>query len=98
VAANIDEVFVVTAVADPAPIPQLLDRLLVVAEVNSIPAAVVINKVELAPAGPLAMPVTRAATEAAPTTVPATASSRPARRLASELPSSPGRSADIRRW
>jgi ribosome biogenesis GTPase len=54
VAANIDEVFVVTAVVDPAPIPQLLDRLLVVAEVNSIPAAVVINKVELAPAGPLA--------------------------------------------
>jgi ribosome biogenesis GTPase len=54
VAANIDEVFVVTAVADPAPIPQLLDRLLVVAEVNSIPAAVVINKVELAPAGLLA--------------------------------------------
>ena len=54
VAANIDEVFVVTAVVDPAPIPQLLDRLLVVAEVNSIPAAVVINKVELAPAGALA--------------------------------------------
>ena len=49
VAANIDEVFVVTAIVDPAPIPQLLDRLLVVAEVNGIPAAVVVNKVELAP-------------------------------------------------
>jgi ribosome biogenesis GTPase / thiamine phosphate phosphatase len=49
VAANIDEVFVVTATLDPAPIPQLIDRLLVVAEANSIPAAVVVNKVELDP-------------------------------------------------
>lgn len=47
VAANIDEVFVVTATTDPAPIPQLIDRLLVVAEANSIHASVVINKVEL---------------------------------------------------
>lgn len=49
VAANIDEVFVVTATRDPAPITQLIDRLLVVAEANSIPAAVVVNKVELDP-------------------------------------------------
>ena len=49
VAANIDEVFVVTATINPAPIPQLIDRLLVVAEANSIPAAVVVNKVELDP-------------------------------------------------
>jgi ribosome biogenesis GTPase len=49
VAANIDEVFVVTATADPDPIPQLIDRLLVVAEANSIPAAVVVNKTELDP-------------------------------------------------
>lgn len=49
VAANIDEVFVVTATVDPAPIPQLIDRLLVVAEANSIPAAVVVNKIEMAP-------------------------------------------------
>jgi ribosome biogenesis GTPase / thiamine phosphate phosphatase len=49
VAANIDEVFVVTATVNPAPIPQLIDRLLVVAEANSIPAAVVVNKVELNP-------------------------------------------------
>lgn len=49
VAANIDEVFVVTATVDPAPIPQLIDRLLVVAEANSIPAAVVVNKVDLDP-------------------------------------------------
>jgi len=54
VAANIDEVFVVSATADPAPIPQLIDRLLVVAEANSIPAAVVLNKVDLAPGGMLA--------------------------------------------
>ena len=49
VAANIDEVFVVTATVDPAPIPQLIDRLLVVAEANSIQAAVVVNKIELDP-------------------------------------------------
>jgi len=54
VAANIDEVFVVSATADPAPIPQLIDRLLVVSEANSIPAAVVLNKVDLAPGGMLA--------------------------------------------
>jgi ribosome biogenesis GTPase len=53
VAANIDEVFVVTATVDPAPIPQLIDRLLVVAEANSIPAAVVVNKVELDPGAEL---------------------------------------------
>jgi ribosome biogenesis GTPase / thiamine phosphate phosphatase len=53
VAANIDEVFVVTATLDPAPIPQLIDRLLVVAEANSIPAAVVVNKVELDPGSAL---------------------------------------------
>jgi ribosome biogenesis GTPase / thiamine phosphate phosphatase len=49
VAANIDEVFVVTATVDPAPIPQLIDRLLVVAEANSIRAAIVVNKIELDP-------------------------------------------------
>ena len=54
VAATIDEVFVVSATADPAPIPQLIDRLLVVAEANSIPAAVVLNKVDIAPAHALA--------------------------------------------
>jgi ribosome biogenesis GTPase len=49
VAANIDEVFVVTATVDPPPIRQLIDRLLVVAEANSIQAAVVVNKIELDP-------------------------------------------------
>lgn len=50
VAANVDQVLVVMAAADPAPIPQLLDRLLVVAEANDVPALVVINKTDLAPA------------------------------------------------
>jgi ribosome biogenesis GTPase len=49
VAANIDHVFVVTASTHPDPIPQLIDRLLVVAEANSIPAAVVVNKIDLDP-------------------------------------------------
>lgn len=53
VAANIDAVLVVTSTADPAPIPQLIDRLLVVAEANSIPAAVVVNKIDLDPGGAL---------------------------------------------
>ncbi|MBA3658768.1 MAG: ribosome small subunit-dependent GTPase A, partial [Gemmatimonadales bacterium] len=48
VAANVDQVMVVTAILDPLPIPQLLDRLLVVAEANEISAALVINKVDLA--------------------------------------------------
>jgi ribosome biogenesis GTPase len=47
IAANVDLVVVVTAVAEPAPIPQLIDRLLVVAEANEIPAMVVVNKVDL---------------------------------------------------
>lgn len=47
VAANIDQVFVVSATARPDPIPQLIDRLLVVAEANHIPAAVVLNKIDL---------------------------------------------------
>jgi ribosome biogenesis GTPase len=49
VAANLDRVVVVTASVDPAPIPSLIDRLLVVAEVNEIPAALVVNKTDLDP-------------------------------------------------
>jgi ribosome biogenesis GTPase len=60
VVANLDEVFVVSAATDPAPLPQLLDRLLVLAEANDIEAAVVINKVDKAPAAPLAERFTRA--------------------------------------
>ncbi len=54
VAANLDQVFVVTAAVDPAPVPQLIDRLLVLAEVNSLPAAVVVNKIDLDPGHALA--------------------------------------------
>lgn len=49
VAANLDYIFVLTATVDPEPIPQLLDRLLVLAEANEIPAAVIVNKVDLDP-------------------------------------------------
>ena len=47
VVANIDQVLVVSATVDPAPIPQLIDRLLVVAEANGIPASLILNKVDL---------------------------------------------------
>jgi ribosome biogenesis GTPase len=54
IAANIDEVLVVAATKDPAPLPQLLDRMLAIAEVNSLPAAVLINKSDLDPGEQLA--------------------------------------------
>lgn len=47
VAANVDQVFVVTATVDPVPIHQLIDRLLVVAEANDLPAALILNKTDL---------------------------------------------------
>ncbi|MES2304799.1 MAG: ribosome small subunit-dependent GTPase A [Gemmatimonadota bacterium] len=52
VAANVDQVLVVTAARDPDPILQLIDRLLVVAEANDLPASVIVNKIDLgSPAG-----------------------------------------------
>ena len=48
IAANLDRVLVLTAVADPAPLPQLTDRLLVIAESNGISTGVVITKIDLA--------------------------------------------------
>jgi ribosome biogenesis GTPase / thiamine phosphate phosphatase len=47
VAANVDQVMVVFAAAKPDPHPRMLDRFLVIAEGNDLPARVVINKVEL---------------------------------------------------
>ena len=47
VAANIDQVVVVFAVAEPAPHPRMLDRFLLIAESNDLPSRVVVNKVEL---------------------------------------------------
>jgi ribosome biogenesis GTPase len=47
IAANVDQVVVVTSTADPDPSPRMLDRFLVIAEANGLPAAIVVNKVEL---------------------------------------------------
>jgi ribosome biogenesis GTPase len=60
VAANVDQVLVITATKSPDPVPQLVDRLLVVAEANNIPAAVVLNKVDLDPGDQLAQRFQRA--------------------------------------
>ncbi len=48
-AANLDQVFVMTATKDPDPVLQLIDRLLVLAEVDDIPAAVIVNKLDKDP-------------------------------------------------
>ncbi len=45
--ANLDQVLVVFACADPMPNPRLVDRFLVVAETNEIEPAIVVNKVDL---------------------------------------------------
>jgi len=47
VAANVDQVVVVFAAANPEPHPRMLDRFLVIAEANALSARIVINKVEL---------------------------------------------------
>jgi ribosome biogenesis GTPase / thiamine phosphate phosphatase len=47
IAANVDQVVVVFAAAKPEPHPRMLDRFLVIAEANQIPARVIVNKVEL---------------------------------------------------
>jgi ribosome biogenesis GTPase len=47
VAANVDQVLVVFAAAKPEPHVRMLDRFLVIAEGNDIPARIVLNKVEL---------------------------------------------------
>jgi ribosome biogenesis GTPase / thiamine phosphate phosphatase len=47
VAANVDQVVVVFAAANPEPHPRMLDRFLVIAEANGLPARVVVNKVDL---------------------------------------------------
>jgi ribosome biogenesis GTPase len=47
VIANIDQVIAVFAAANPEPHPRMLDRFLLIAEANDLPARIVINKVEL---------------------------------------------------
>ncbi|HEX5385622.1 MAG TPA: ribosome small subunit-dependent GTPase A [Gemmatimonadales bacterium] len=63
VAANVDQVVVVAATVDPAPVPQLFDRLLVLAEADSLPAIVIVNKVDLDPGTALAERMRRAGYE-----------------------------------
>jgi len=48
VAANVDQVVIVFAAANPEPHPRMLVRFLVIAEANGLAARIVINKVELA--------------------------------------------------
>ena len=47
VVANIDQVLIVFAAAKPEPHVRMLDRFLVIAEANDLPARIVINKVDL---------------------------------------------------
>lgn len=47
IAANVDQVVVVAAARDPDPNPRMIDRFLVIASVNRLPAAIVVNKVDL---------------------------------------------------
>ncbi len=46
-AANVDQVVIVFAAARPDPHPRMLDRFLVIAEANELPARIVVNKVDL---------------------------------------------------
>jgi len=49
--ANPDQALIVFAAADPEPHPRMLDRFLVVAEANGLPATICINKTDLVEAG-----------------------------------------------
>jgi len=66
VAANLDRIFVLTATTDPETIPQLVDRLLVLAEANEVPAAVIVNKVDLDPGTAVIRRIERAGYEVFP--------------------------------
>ncbi len=48
IVANLDQVLVVFAAANPEPHPRMLDRFLVIAEANDLAARIIINKVDLA--------------------------------------------------
>lgn len=48
IVANVDQVVVVFAAAQPEPHPKMLDRFLVIAEANDLQARIVINKMDLA--------------------------------------------------
>lgn len=71
IAANVDQVVVVAAARDPEPNARMLDRFLVIAEANALPAALVINKVDLdrAIVGSLEQRYARAGYQVLPTSV-----------------------------
>lgn len=69
IAANIDQVFVIVATRSPDPIPQLIDRLLVLAEADGIAAAVVLNKIDLDPGTAIAERSRRSGYPVHPTSV-----------------------------
>jgi ribosome biogenesis GTPase len=48
VAANVDQIVVVFAAAEPEPHPRMLDRFLIIAAANELPARIVLNKADLA--------------------------------------------------
>jgi ribosome biogenesis GTPase len=73
IAANIDQVFVVVATRSPDPIPQLIDRLLVLAEADGIAAAVVLNKIDLDPGTAIAERCRKSGYPVHPTSVKAVA-------------------------
>lgn len=50
-AANVDQVVIVFAIARPDPHPRMLDRFLVIAEANELAALIVVNKVDLVEPG-----------------------------------------------
>ena len=47
VAANVDQVVIVFAAAQPEPHPRMLDRFLVIAEANQLAARIIVNKIDL---------------------------------------------------
>jgi ribosome biogenesis GTPase / thiamine phosphate phosphatase len=47
IAANVDQVVIVFAAAQPEPHTRMLDRFLVIAEANGLPAIIVVNKIDL---------------------------------------------------
>jgi ribosome biogenesis GTPase len=73
VAANVDQVVVVASARDPEANPRTLDRFLVIAEANGLPAVLVVNKTELdgSVAAVLARRYARAGYQVLPTSVKA---------------------------
>lgn len=47
VAANVEQVVIMFAAAKPDPHPRMLDRFLVIAEANDLPARIIVNKIDL---------------------------------------------------